>query len=164
MNLVYGMPRADERRLTASSRDCGSRMLSWAVFGSNSNRVGLRPERSYSVRSAVATKCSASASDLKVGIFFFIAGNLLFVHVAGADRANQRFSIARPSCEDQEHRPSACRLSDRSKAFLALRVGLVGHDEDGRFEERFDLLGGNAMLPALRKVAVVPVEPGYYHP
>src|SRR5207244_5083293 len=98
------MPRAEERFLTASSNGFGRRMLSCAVFFSNSNRTGVRPERSYSARSAVSTKCSASASVLKVGIFFFIAPNLLSVHVPRGNRANQALPAALSDREDQEDR------------------------------------------------------------
>src|SRR5580693_5823374 len=101
------MPRAEARRLTASSSGFGRRMLSCAVFFSNSNLVGVRPERSYSVRSAVSTKRSASASVLKVGIFFFIAGNLLLVHVTGADGTKQALPIAFPDGKHQKNGATA---------------------------------------------------------
>src|SRR5208282_216389 len=106
------MPRAEERFLTASSRRFGRRMLSCSVFFSNSNLTGLRPERSYSLRSAVSTKRSASASVLKVGIFFFIAPNFLPVHVAGTDGANQALAAMLPDGEDQK--------TDRPRAVLPI--------------------------------------------
>src|SRR5580704_19714276 len=96
------MPRAEARCLTASSRGFGRRILSCADFLSNSNLTGARPERSYSVRSAVSTNRSASSSLLNVGIFFFIAPNLLPVHVTGSNGADQALSITLPEGEDQE--------------------------------------------------------------
>src|ERR1700692_1792938 len=101
------MPRADARCLTASSNRFGRRILSCAVFFSNSNRTGVRPDRSYSLRSAVSTKRSASASLLKVGIFFFITHNLLPVHETGGNRANETLPATFAHGEDQKDRSTA---------------------------------------------------------
>ena len=46
ISRVCGMPRAEARRFTASSKDAGSRMLSCAVFFSDSNRVCRNLEKS----------------------------------------------------------------------------------------------------------------------
>lgn len=56
-----------------------------ADFGSNSNRTGLARERLYCVKSELATKRSASASVLKVGIFFFILRYSMACNAASAD-------------------------------------------------------------------------------
>src|SRR3972149_4463557 len=79
------MPRALARFFTASSNDFGTRMLSCAVFLSNSNCNRLNPERSYALKSAASTKRSAASSVLNAGIFFFIVFDLLPVHVPGSD-------------------------------------------------------------------------------
>src|SRR5712691_7603130 len=152
------MPRAEERFLTASSKDFGKRILSCAVFFSNSNLTGVRPERSYSERSAVSTKCSASASVLKVGIFFFIASDLFPVHVTGGNRANQALPISLPDSEDQKHGSAARRLADRPKASLVSRMRLVRDDQQRAIEKRFDLGGRHAVPLALCAIAIVPVE------
>src|SRR5215207_8214368 len=78
-------------------------MFTRASFLSNSNRTGLKPDRSYSVKSAVATKFSACLSVLNLGIFFFIVLHLLPMHVAGADWSNEALAVAcserKVSCE-----------------------------------------------------------------
>src|SRR5260370_34544183 len=126
------MPRAIARFLTASSKGFGRRMLSCAVFFSNSNLTGVRPERSYSLRSAVSTKRSAAASVLKVGIFFFIAHDLLPVHVTGGNRANQARPATLADGEDQKDRSAAPGLADCPKPALGSRARLVrDHDSAG---------------------------------
>src|SRR5215813_13120776 len=112
------MPRALARAFTASSNDFGTRILSCSLFFSNSNRTGFRPDRSYSVRSAVATKRSASASLLKVGIFFFIVPDLLGSHVPGADRTDEPFPALFPDRKDKEHAPALLRLAYGFHALL----------------------------------------------
>src|SRR3954451_19886652 len=97
------MPRCFARCFKASSSDCGTRILIWAAFGSNSKRTGTISEKSYSVRSASWTKRSASSSLRKTGHFFFIAFNLLPVHVTGADRSDVYGPAAFPVSEDHEH-------------------------------------------------------------
>src|ERR1017187_8301371 len=119
------MPRAEARFLTASSKGFGRRMLSCAVFFSNSNLTGVRPERSYSLRSAASTKRSASSSVLKVGIVFFTAHNLLPVHVTGGNRANQVLPATLPDGEDQKDGLAARGLADCPQASLLSRVRLV---------------------------------------
>src|SRR5215472_9859152 len=121
------MPRSIARLFTASSKDAGRRILSCAVFFSNSNRDGCSPDRSYSLRSAVSTKCSASASVRKVGIFFFITRDLPRVHVTGTNWTDQALAVSRPDREDQKDRASGGGLADRAQALLAVRMRGVGN-------------------------------------
>src|SRR5580704_11545009 len=83
------MPARFAQLRTAVSSFSGSRRLTDLSLGRSSNRMSRPPERSYSVRSAVATKCSASSSVLRTGNFFFIGCDLLLMHVAGAHGADQ---------------------------------------------------------------------------
>src|SRR6202044_520478 len=106
----------------------------------NSNRGGLRPDRSYSLKSAVSTKRSASTSVLKVGIFLFIAGNLPAVHVAGADRPNQALAATLADRKHQKDGTPVCGLADGAKALFAFRMGFVGDDQHRALEQRLDLL------------------------
>src|SRR5580700_1643244 len=147
------MPRAEARCLTASSRGLGRRILSCADFLSNSNLTGVRPERSYSDKSAVSTNRSASSSLLKIGIFLFIAPNLLPVHVTGGNGADQALSATLPDGEDQEDRTAARGFADCPKPVLVPRVRLVGNDQHGAIEQCFDLGGRYAVLQAFCAIA-----------
>src|ERR1700722_9270588 len=75
------MPARAARALTESSRPLDRRILTRSVLGLNSKRTGTIPDKSYSERSAVATKCSASSSVLRTGSFF----NFLFLLVIVLD-------------------------------------------------------------------------------
>ena len=57
---------------SVSSRDAGRRMLRAAALGSISKRMGLKPDRSYRVRSTVATKSSAASSLCSEGMDLFL--------------------------------------------------------------------------------------------
>src|SRR5215831_17487048 len=67
------MPASCARRRTAAKSSSVKRGFTDLSLRFISNRITWPPERSYSVRSAVATKSSASLSVLNVGIVFFIA-------------------------------------------------------------------------------------------
>ncbi len=88
------------------------------VFSSNSKCTRVKPERSYSLRSAVSTKRSAALSDLKAGIFFFIARDLPTVHVPGADRANVVPATASTS---RYSAAATCASSSASAAASSMR-------------------------------------------
>src|ERR1700730_13218084 len=75
------MPARAARALTESSRPLDRRILTRSVLGLNSKRTGTIPDKSYSERSAVATKCSASSSVLRTGSFF----NFFFLLVIVVD-------------------------------------------------------------------------------
>src|SRR5271166_1813675 len=83
------MPIRLARPRTASSNCSGKRRLTDAFFGFNSKRITWPPERSYWLRSAAATKSSASLSVLNVGIVFFIVFHLSLVHITSTDGAQQ---------------------------------------------------------------------------
>jgi hypothetical protein len=108
-----------ERFFTASSSPAGNRMFNCALFLSNSNITGFRPESSYFDRSAVSTNRAASSSVLKVGIFFFIAFYFLSLHETYAHQSNNAFAAPRPDCKGQKNGAALCSLVNRSKTRLA---------------------------------------------
>src|SRR5580704_2974947 len=119
------MPARFARLRTAVSSFSGSRRLTDLSLGRSSNRMSRPPERSYSVRSAVATKSSASLSVLNVGIGFFIIRDLLAMHVTGADGAQQ---LADRTATPSEHDECSTPVQGRSngwKAPFVLEVLLV---------------------------------------
>ena len=75
MNRWYEMPVFAARFFMVSRRSFDNRILIRSVFGLNSKRTGIIPDRSYSVRSAVATKCSAALLLESLGSLFFIMLN-----------------------------------------------------------------------------------------
>ena len=98
---------------TASSRAAGKRIVTDFDLAPNSNENGLK-SRIYSDRSASATKASASASDLKSGMRFFIASDLLHAHDLRARSACTR-DVAVPSRNAKRRkakRPSGCLAYD----------------------------------------------------
>src|SRR5689334_20471872 len=103
-------------------------MLSCAALLWNSKVAGLKPDRSYSERSAVSTNRSASSSVTKVGIFRFIVGQLLAVHVAGADRPDQLQAVTLADGEHEEDGAALLRSADPLKSPLGLRVSQIGLD------------------------------------
>src|SRR6266481_2157490 len=112
------MPRTLAHALTASRSGLGILMLSCAALGSNSNLTALPPDRSYCVRSAVSTKCCASSSVSKLGIFFFIIVYLLLVHVSSADRPDIFLAVAFPNCENDEQGSAVSGPADGPMPFL----------------------------------------------
>ena len=109
------------------------RMLSCASFFSNSNRMGLKSDRSYSVRSAESTNCSASASVRKVGMVLREFGLLtvcdfLAVHVSGRDGADSRAAFDGSECEGDEE-VSAHRVAAYAVEALFGVAGPVGSNQ-----------------------------------
>src|SRR5580704_15131751 len=96
------MPMLLARLRTASSSGSGKRRLTDLSFLRSSKRVGTISEKSYPLRSTVATKRSASASLLKSGNFFFMRQRLFLVHVAGANRPNEQEPPSSSHGEDHE--------------------------------------------------------------
>src|SRR6266567_2735190 len=106
------MPAFAADAFTALSSGFGRRMLTRSLLGWNSKRTVLRPVRSYSVRSAVATNFSASLSLRSLGSFFFIVFDLFPVHVAGADRPEKRFATPLPQGKHDQNAAVSIRLAD----------------------------------------------------
>src|SRR5665213_2643102 len=119
------MPHCSARCLTAFNRLAGSRMLSCEALGSNSNWTAFPPERSYRVRSELATKRSACASVLNVGIFLFIVLDLLCMHVACTDGANNRLATTRPHREHDKDVPPIFVACNGAQSFFGLRMIFV---------------------------------------
>ena len=107
----------------------------------------------------MATKRSAAASLVKVGIFFFIALDLLRLHVPGAERADEPCSVARPDREDEEHAPPFLRFPSRSHARLGVRRRRSGQEHQRAREEIFNLRNRNAMPLAFVPVASISLNP-----
>src|SRR6266446_2186443 len=145
------MPRTLARAFTASRSSLGILMLSCAAFGSNSNLTALPPDRSYCVRSAVSTKCCASSSVSKLGIFFFIVVYLLLVHVSSAHRPDIFLAVAFPDCENDEKGFAVSRPADGPMPFLGW--GRIGQEDDGLCKQPLDLRTGN---PVFRQCSQLP--------
>src|SRR5947209_18060791 len=105
------MPSFAARVFTLSSRSFDNLIFTRSVFGLNSKRKGTIVDRSYSERSAVSTKRSASSSLLSLGSFLsfgclaLIMFDLLRVHVARTDWADQKLIPLYTQREDDEHAP-----------------------------------------------------------
>src|ERR1700722_17104803 len=104
------MPASAAVALTASSNGFGRRMLARPLFGWNSKRNNLISERSYSVRSDLAMKSSASLSLFSFGNFFFISPDLLRMHITRTDRANQKLAGALAQRTPTAHNDSSHRV------------------------------------------------------
>lgn len=88
------MPTRFALMRTSFSNSSGRRRLIDVSLRFNSKRIGTMPEKSYTLRSAVSTKASASSSVLKSGNFYFMSCYLLCVHIPRTDRSYQnRFTI-----------------------------------------------------------------------
>src|SRR5215469_2678433 len=126
------MPRLLALRFTAASNGSGKRMLIRADFFSNSNWTGRRPDRSYWVRSELATKASAWRSFLRTGsflsFFFRIVPDLLGMHIAGANGTDVLLAFPFPNGENQKNVPARWRFSDSLEP--ALRRGTSGLDHN----------------------------------
>src|SRR5690606_24942553 len=153
------MPLAFARALIASSSAAGRRMFSDADLGSSSKRMGLNCDRSYSDRSAVATKSSAASSLEKEGIDFnlaLIVRDLFLQHVAGTDRANFQLPAHCPQHEHQEDVPPGPRPPDCP---LARPVGPgVRHAGRRPGHHLLDFFPGHAVLASFRPIPGIPVE------
>src|SRR5664279_1754200 len=115
------MPARSALCRTASSNGPGNRKLTVLSFRLSSNRIGFISEKSYALRSAVATKRSASASVLSSGNFFLLIGfDFLSVHVARADRSDENVAAATSHGEDCKQMPPLLRAADRPKSLLDL--------------------------------------------
>src|SRR6266481_2254108 len=152
------MPRTLAHALTASRSGLGILMLSCAALGSNSNLTALPPDRSYCVRSAVSTKCCASSSVSKLGIFFFIIVYLLLVHVSSADRSDIFLAVAFPDCENDEQGSAVSGPADGPMPFLGW--GRIGQEDDGLCKQPLDLRTGDPVFPAMLTIALIPFESG----
>jgi hypothetical protein len=134
-------------------------MLMLADFGSNSNWIGVPPDKSYSVRSAVSAKSWASLSVLKAGILFFITFDLLPVHVAGAYRPDITVPAALPDREDNKDGPSLFGPANGAETRFGPQVASAGQDGNRAGKHALDFRPGNAVFPAMFEVSMVPVEP-----
>src|SRR5690554_6633289 len=158
------MPLALALAFTASSSETGRRMFSEAAFGSISNRIGLKPDKSYSVRSAVSTNSSASASLRSGGRglrCFFIVRDLLLMHVAGADGPELRLAVDLSQHEHHEHIATGSGFADSAHPrFLGERIRRNCRRPG---KDLLDLCAGYAMLSAFGPVSIVPIETCDFH-
>src|ERR1700733_4562452 len=99
------MPIRLDLARTALSNCSGRRRLIDLFLRLNSKRTGTISEKSYSLRSALSTKASASASVLNFGNFFFMGFNLLPVHVTCADGPDQKIFPFLPESKNNKHVP-----------------------------------------------------------
>src|SRR5208282_152266 len=109
---------------TASSSSSEIRRLSDFCFGLNSKRIGLNCEKSRSDKSC-SRKASASSSVLNLGTFLFIAFDLLAVHVARANRTDEKVTISLANCEYHEHRLSPRVAANGDEPLLDPRMLMV---------------------------------------
>lgn len=65
---------------------------------------------------------------------------------------------ALPDGEDNEHGPPVTRPANGPEPALDLRMARVGQDDDRAGEQSLDLGPGNAVFPAMLKIAVIPLE------
>src|ERR1700693_2751770 len=83
-------------------------------------------ERSYCVRSAVATNASASFSVLRTGNFFFIIFDLLWVHVTGADGPNEVLLPMSAQGKDGKNATPDLGPADGDEPRFAMRMPGIG--------------------------------------
>src|SRR5579862_970154 len=151
------MPRTFARAFTAASNCFGTRMLICSSFFSNSNRAGLNCEKSRLDKSR-ARNASACLSVLRRGTFFVIGCNLLSVHIPGRHRTDEAALVLPPYREGHEYRPPRAGSSHRNQAVFVHRVLRVGRNERVVRKQALDLQNRDAMLLALRPVALIPIE------
>src|SRR5580704_5883479 len=160
------MPARAARALTESSRPLDRRILTRSVLGLNSNRTGTIPDKSYSERSAVATKCSASSSVLRTGSLFnflfllFIVLDFLSVHIARTDRPNEDGIAAFAKRKHHENMPSASTPPNGLEALLRFRMLRIWVQRHRPSKNLLDFRDRNTMALALIPVAIIPVKPG----
>jgi hypothetical protein len=149
--------------LTASSNVVGTRMLISAAYFSNSNRIGLNPDRSYSDRSASSTNRSASASVLKTGMVLSAFSlhkvvDFFLVHVPGRYRAKRHPSQSFPDREGDEQ-ASASRVANYGVVSqFAVFSSPIRPNHGFMIQHMLDFRLGNPMFRAFWPVAVVPVK------
>src|SRR5271155_3530682 len=139
-------------------------MLTRSVFGLNSKRAATIPDKSYSERSAVATKCSAASSVLRTGSFFnlgfllFIVPDFLSMHIASTDWTNEGdvASLAQREYDQDVSSCSAC--SNRFEPLLRSGMDTIRKQSDRPSKNRLDLRDRNAMASTLVPVIVVPIK------
>jgi hypothetical protein len=100
-------------------------MLIRSLFGWNSSCTIRIADRSYRVRSALATKASASSSLCSFGGFYFIGINLFLVHKAGADWANERCTTAISQRKYGQHVSPAAEPPDCLEPFFLIGMDWV---------------------------------------
>src|SRR5580704_15176055 len=160
------MPARAARALTESSRPLDRRILTRSVLGLNSKRTGTIPDKSYSERSAVATKCSASSSVFRTGSFFnflfllFIVLDFLSVHIACTNRPNEDGTAAPAKRKRHKNVPSGGTPPNGLEALLHLRMLKIWEQRYRSSKNRLDFSDRNAMALALVPIAMVPVKPG----
>src|SRR5690606_1445233 len=138
--------------------EAGKRILSAADFGSISNRMGWKPDKSYSDKSDSATNCSASASLRNTGmglVLFRKMFDLLLMHIPSADRTQQNFPIDFLEHENQEHLSTNPRLTDSPHARFS-GMG-ISHYCWCAQQHIFDLGTRHAMFTAFWPVAGIPI-------
>src|SRR5580698_9552702 len=160
------MPARAARALTESSRPLDRRILTRSVLGLNSNRTGTIPDKSYSERSAAATKCSASLSVLRTGSFFnfpfllFIVFDFLSVHIACTDWPNEDGLAAPAKRKHHKNMASGGTPPNGLKALLRFRMPRIREQCYRPAKDRLDFRDRNAMALAFVPVAIIPVNPG----
>src|SRR2546421_12288801 len=92
-------------------------MFTRSVFGSISNRTTRIADKSYSVRSELATKSSAALSVLSLGSFF-IVNDLSPMHITGANRSDQGLFAASSQRKHNKHISSFVRRPNTDEAFF----------------------------------------------
>src|SRR6266404_9470267 len=153
------MPALAADSFTASSSVLGKRIFTRSVLGWNSNNTVRSCERSYSVKSVLATNASASSSVSSFGNFFFIIVDLLPAHVAGIDWPDQCLAVMLPQRKDDEHCPPVLGPADRLEPLLALGVLRVGEYSERAVEQAFDAGNRDPVLPVFFSVPAVPIKP-----
>src|SRR6266404_180569 len=153
------MPALAADSFTASSSVLGKRIFTRSVLGWNSNNTVRSCERSYSVKSVLATNASASSSVSSFGNFFFIIVDLLPAHVAGIDWPDQCLAVMLPQREDDQHCPPVLGPADRLEPLLALGVLRVGEYSERAVEQALNDGNRDAVLPAFFAVPAIPIEP-----
>src|SRR5579863_1550929 len=123
-----------------------------------SKRTVCAPERSYCDKSALSRNAAAACVLLKAGIFFFIGFDLLFVHVARADRPDQLLIILASQGEHKKYFPAIASLSHSAKAAFLSRISRAGNDGKRPGEQAFNQCSGKPVLLALGSVASIPVK------
>src|SRR3984957_1757677 len=160
------MPARAARALTESSRPLDRRILTRSVLGLNSKRTGTIPDKSYSERSAVATKCSASSSVFRTGSFFnfvfllFIVLDFLSVHIACTNRPNEDRTAAPAKRKRHKNMSSGGTPPNGLEALLRFRMLKIWEQRYRPSKNRLDFHDRNTMTLALVPVAIVPVKPG----
>src|SRR5688572_25180341 len=111
----------------------------------------------YSLRSC-SMKASASSSLVSLGTRLVIDRDLPLMHVAGADRPQERAPAPPAQRERQEDVAPADSLAGGDQPILVLRVPDIGQDQHRPAGQgRLDLLDRNPVLLAFGPVATIPL-------